>query len=545
MTKTVIDQLVVKLGLDSSDYQKGKAAADAVQRSLKQTALADAQATETAGKKTGKTVSTLAKERKRLATDEQKRNRQADKDRLRSTELEKKSTEGTLSRLKNLGLALGAAVLGFKTLEGAIAAYAATSGNLANLGRLAPTVGTSPAGVNVLGNALKQVGGTQSDANADLMKIGQSQFSYQIHNPDQFAAMARNLGVGLFDSKGKARDKIAILTDIGSRLRAMTPDVQAQAMYARQMGLSEASIQLFVVDQAKVRRQILQDAIKTNAVTAQGTQNAIAASTVWAQMKNRVQAVKDKFVSGEDASLATGGKLMLDPNVPTSNKVAAAIIGFFGGFGQRDLDALNSTSAGSPKPYEAAFSAAEKKYGLRSGTLEAIAWQESRFNPNAVNKKSGARGLMQLNPKYFKNAGASATADINTAAAELARLLKVYHGDYAAAFAAYNDGEGNYDKYRAGTKALPRETANYVPSVLGKMQGAAGAAATVTRMGSPASAPPASAATTSGVPTVNNNVSIDNIIVNTQAKDANSIAAALPDALRRKGIIASANTGLV
>jgi soluble lytic murein transglycosylase-like protein len=533
MGKTVIDQLVVTLGLDSTDYKKGKAAADAAQQKLKQTALADAQATETAGKKTGKTVSALGKERKRQATDEQKRTKQADQDRKRSTDLEKKSNDGLLSRLKNIGIAAGAAVLGFKTLEGAIAAYAATSGNLANLGRLAPTVGMSPGGLNILGNAYKQVGGTQADANSDAGKIAAAQFSWQMHQPDAFAGFARNLGVGLFDNKGKERDKVAILTDIGKALRTQTHDVQAQAMYARQMGLSEASIQLFIVDQAKTRKQILADAIKTNAVTAQETKNAIALSTAWAKVKNRAQGFRDTIVGKTDADLATTLNKVTDPKLSFLQKSEAVIIGAMGGY-------LPNTGL----QYLPAFIAADKANGLPLGTTAGIAARESSFDPNAVNKKSGARGIMQLNPKFFPNAGKNTTADINAGAKEYARLLKHYHGNSTEALEAYNWGEGNVDKFRKGIiKRMPAETRAYAPAVLSHMPGAAGAAATVRHVPSAASAP-AAGATPPTASTINNSVEIDNLVVNTQAKDANGIAASLPDALRRKGIIASANTGM-
>lgn len=538
MGKTVIDQLVVTLGLDSTDYKKGKAAAEAAQQKLKQTALADATATETAGKKTGKTVSALGKERKRQATDERKRTQQADKDRQRSTDLEKKSTEEMLSRLKNLGLVAAGAVLGFKSLEGAIAAYAATSGNLANLGRLAPTVGSTPGGLNILGNAYKQVGGSQADANADMAKIAAAQFSWQMHNPDQFAGFARNLGVGLFDDKGKARDKMAVLTDIGNRLRAMTPDVQAQANYARQMGLSEAAIQLYVVTQAKVRRQILQDAIRTNAVNKQSTQNAMAASTALNKVQNRIQAVKDRFVSSADRDVASTINFDLDPKQSLMDKINTTLLGAFGG-----LTGANLSGAGAQ--YQMQFEAAEEYYGLPRGLLSKVARRESSYNRNAVNKKSGARGLMQLNPRYFPGAGNNPYADIDTAAKELARLLKVYHGNQTLALQAYDFGEGNLDKYRHGViKRLPKETLEYPSKVLGPAAGAAGAASTAARMPSAAQR---AAATSAAPPTASNattNIEIDNIIVNTQARDANGIAAALPDALRRKGVVASANSGM-
>jgi soluble lytic murein transglycosylase-like protein len=39
-------------------------------------------------------------------------------------------------------------------------------------------------------------------------------------------------------------------------------------------------------------------------------------------------------------------------------------------------------------------------------------------------------------------------------------------GDWGLAVAAYNDGQGNVNKYLAGTRALPAETLAYVSDVL-------------------------------------------------------------------------------
>jgi hypothetical protein len=537
---TIIDSLVVTLGLDDSGYKKGKAEAEAAQKSLKESALADAKATEGAGKKTGQVVSGLGKKRKNEAEAERKRRLLSEKDLKQGNTLEKRFTEGAISRLKTLALSAGGAVLGFKTLEGAIQAYAATSANLANLGRLAPTVGATAGGLNILGNAYRQVGGTQADATADVSKIARAQFSWQMHQPDQFASMARNLGVSLFTDKGQLRDKVAILTDIGKRLKAMTPDVQAQAMYARQMGLSEASIQLFIVDQARVRKQILADAIRTNAVTKQGVDLAMDTSTQWGKFRNRMQGAKDKVVQGTEANWDTALHIANSPNATLGDKIMGFIVGAVGGW--TPADALG-VKAGAPAKYQAAFAAADKKYGLKPGTLEAIAQRESNFNPNAVSKK-GARGIMQLEPRFFPGAGKDPIADINTAGAEFARLLKVYGGNPALALAAYNAGQGTVDKYRSGIiKRLPAETRAYVPSVLNHMAGASAAAA----MASGAAAAPARAATTATAPPTASNgttVEIDNINVYTQATDANGIASALPEALRRKGVVAPANTGL-
>jgi len=91
--------------------------------------------------------------------------------------------------------------------------------------------------------------------------------------------------------------------------------------------------------------------------------------------------------------------------------------------------------------------------GVPREVMHAIANIESNMNPNAVNKKSGARGLMQLMPGTFgADVGKDTFKDIDTAAAELKRLAKHYNGDWVKAAEAYNWGQGNLDHYLKGDK---------------------------------------------------------------------------------------------
>jgi len=53
---------------------------------------------------------------------------------------------------------------------------------------------------------------------------------------------------------------------------------------------------------------------------------------------------------------------------------------------------------GGVDPFHSAFDATADKYGLPRGLLNGIAQTESSFNPAAVNKQSGAQGLMQFLP---------------------------------------------------------------------------------------------------------------------------------------------------
>lgn len=110
--------------------------------------------------------------------------------------------------------------------------------------------------------------------------------------------------------------------------------------------------------------------------------------------------------------------------------------------------------------------AAEAKYALPPGLLDALVWTESRYNPLAVSRV-GAAGLGQLMPGTARELGVTnrfdPVANIDGAARYLRKMLDRF-GMVHLALAAYNAGPG------AVTKAggIPRngETPAYVRNVL-------------------------------------------------------------------------------
>ncbi|MFM2410378.1 MAG: hypothetical protein RL481_1206 [Pseudomonadota bacterium] len=110
--------------------------------------------------------------------------------------------------------------------------------------------------------------------------------------------------------------------------------------------------------------------------------------------------------------------------------------------------------------------AAELRFALPSGLLDALIWTESRYNPIAVSKV-GAAGLGQLMPGTAKDLGVSNRfdpyANILGAARYLRQMLDQF-GVVHLALAAYNAGPSAVKKRRA--IPLNGETPGYVSSVL-------------------------------------------------------------------------------
>lgn len=131
---------------------------------------------------------------------------------------------------------------------------------------------------------------------------------------------------------------------------------------------------------------------------------------------------------------------------------------------------LSATSKSAP--YDAAFSTAERKYGLPSGLLSAVAKQESGYDATAKSP-AGARGLMQFMPATAAGMGIDPmdpVQAIDGAGRLLASHLKTF-GSIDLALAAYNAGPGNVRKY--GGIPPFAETQNYVKKITANLGSAA------------------------------------------------------------------------
>lgn len=110
--------------------------------------------------------------------------------------------------------------------------------------------------------------------------------------------------------------------------------------------------------------------------------------------------------------------------------------------------------------------AAEARYALPSGLLDALVWTESRYDPLAMSK-AGAAGLGQLMPATARLLGVSnrfqPIENIYGAARYLRWMLDRF-GMVHLAVAAYNAGPGAVS--RAGGVPQNGETPGYVREVL-------------------------------------------------------------------------------
>ena len=99
-------------------------------------------------------------------------------------------------------------------------------------------------------------------------------------------------------------------------------------------------------------------------------------------------------------------------------------------------------ACGIPTAYAGAFRRAAHETGLPLSLLAAVAWEESRMNPDATSG-AGARGLLQLMPgtaRAFATEAGGPAANVRAGARYLGQLLSRFGGNVELALAAYNAG---------------------------------------------------------------------------------------------------------
>ncbi|MDZ4857856.1 MAG: lytic transglycosylase domain-containing protein [Candidatus Hydrogenedentes bacterium] len=116
-----------------------------------------------------------------------------------------------------------------------------------------------------------------------------------------------------------------------------------------------------------------------------------------------------------------------------------------------------------------------KEHNLDESLIHAVIHVESRGNPYAKSSK-GASGLMQLMPGTAADLKVKDVFDpaenIGGGSQYLAKLLKLFKGDYSLALAGYNAGPETVKRY--GGIPPYRETQQYVEKVLAKWETLAG-----------------------------------------------------------------------
>ena len=125
--------------------------------------------------------------------------------------------------------------------------------------------------------------------------------------------------------------------------------------------------------------------------------------------------------------------------------------------------------AAGPERWQTKVAELAAKYDISPVLLDAVVWQESRWNASAVSP-AGARGLAQLMPGTARAMGVDPDdpyANLEGGARYLRIQLDAFDGDLEKALAAYNAGPNRV--ISAGGVPAIRETRNYVASIMARL----------------------------------------------------------------------------
>jgi soluble lytic murein transglycosylase-like protein len=122
-----------------------------------------------------------------------------------------------------------------------------------------------------------------------------------------------------------------------------------------------------------------------------------------------------------------------------------------------------------PPQWRAHVGQVASRFDLSPALLEAVVWQESRWNARAISP-AGARGLAQLMPGTARQLGVNPddpAANLAGGARYLRMQLDAFDGDVEKALAAYNAGPARVR--RAGGIPPIAETRAYVAAILARL----------------------------------------------------------------------------
>jgi soluble lytic murein transglycosylase-like protein len=134
-----------------------------------------------------------------------------------------------------------------------------------------------------------------------------------------------------------------------------------------------------------------------------------------------------------------------------------------------EIELTSVSDSAGPAPWRPHVAMLAKKYDISPALLEAVVWQESRWQTQALSIK-GAQGLAQLMPGTAREMGvdiANPMSNLEGGARYLKIQLDRFDGDIEKALAAYNAGPSRV--IRAGGIPQIPETKAYVSAIMSRL----------------------------------------------------------------------------
>lgn len=488
-------------------------------------------------------------------------------------------------------------LLGFEGLKGAFEYFGNLNVANAQLGRFAANLGSSAHEVNAWDQAVELAGGSAKDAENDVSGLSQSITDlHATGSVSPLLLLFQRMNIALTDGEGKARKYTDLFKDLGDHLRQYN---RADAFnLARAAGLSDSTFNLIIQERAE-RDRLLATAEANNKVTEDTVRQAAKlqeewreigqeAKGVWQTVSTNLAPAIQSTIDGSKSFVADVKSLVpaLQPIVDTFKTISgyvdsiAAKFPTLSGFAKtvaspgsfiidtikKLAEAKRQVDADAAKPKQTTFfqQGLSPRQGVidRGGGVQASG-AAARNNPGNLRfaNQPGAtntggfasfptlaQGIQQANRQLdlYSQRG------LNTISKIISKWAPSNENDTATYIAQISKflGKGANEELSAQDRQkllqgiFNKEGSNKVsPEVISSSLGPNLNALSAARYAANTSLPGATSIL--GAPSAGSStdVDIDQINIYTQATDARGIAAEIPGALKRKGVIAQVDTG--
>lgn len=246
---TVIDELVVKLGLDAKEFKRGQ---DDIGRGLDRT--------KKRVEKTGKDIQESGK---------------------RAAEF-----FGQMERAALKFFTVFTAGRGFVNFTQQVVSTGA------NIARLSRNLGLSTDTISRWGDAVAKNGGSAEGFQGTIRGLSKALTDFNTTGNSSMLPLFNMLGISLVDSEGKAKQLDQVLMDLGEGFKRRYTNRSDAFNVAQQFGIDEGTFNLLMKSQAQIRKEL---AAQKGLTTQQATE-AEKAERKWLDVQARIEAVTRELV---------------------------------------------------------------------------------------------------------------------------------------------------------------------------------------------------------------------------------------------------------
>jgi soluble lytic murein transglycosylase-like protein len=491
---TVIDQLIVKLGLDPRDFTKGE----------KQVAASVL-----------KTKDSVKRSSQEMGQE--------------------------FAKLATKWLSVAAAIALIKKLVGALADV---STQTRQLGIDSQNFNIATHKLRNFQNAVEMLGGKAEDVTNTIMGLQKAVFDLTVMGQSSASLeMLTRLGVQFQDATGHARAFEDIVNDTADALeRAQKNGTlnRTEAFFAaKQAGFDDGTARLILSGRQGIAEELAKQQSR-HQVNAED----IGAAEKIERVRNDVDQMKTSAaIQANTVAVATAKDAQeiyqrtVERTTDAMEGLANAVDNASGSFNRWSTRSM--TPEQRERTYRKTVQESAKRYGVPYSVLHGVIKTESNYNPSAKSA-AGAVGIAQFMPATARERGFVAGVNPKRDIAESARYLRDLYSiaarrakpgedPWALALQYYNAGTGRVAKSRMpGGRPLTQEAIQYPEKVL--------KIARQVEYG-PTGRPQQGAAG-------NTTVNVGPVTINTQATDANGIANDMKGAVQRKMNVAQAEPGM-